>query len=129
MNIFFFCITISTSVKTSVSYFSTGCNSCIIADNLVLRETRFDGDLIWSAGVSDLPACAKACMRLKPCASFNYDDPSSVCSLYTDTAEISPEYLSNGIGMMYSAIAGWPEAVGGVLLLEPRREKTGLRGF
>ena len=80
-------------------------------DSLVLENTKFDGDQIWSASVSDVGACAKACVRLKPCASFNYDISSKVCDLKTDTADLFPENVNYGVGMFYSAIAGWPESV------------------
>ena len=89
----------------------------INADPLVQKDTLLAGQPFWSSPAVDIGACAKACMRLKICSSFNYVLNSTLCELSSDTAENRTGLVSNVTGCVYSDIMDWPATVSNVFFI------------
>lgn len=92
---------------------SAVCYQCDIhADSLVRRDVKLDGYQIWSAPTSDLGSCARACVRVKLCLSFNFDLSTRLCDLNSEViAESQIHRLKKAPGKLYSSISEWPPTV------------------
>ena len=100
-----FCILICIkSAKTTI------CD--INADTLVIANTKLDGFQFWSAPTVDIGSCAKSCVRVKLCVSFNYDFSTKFCDLNSDSLTNQPQALKSVTRAVYSSIATWPPTVG-----------------
>ena len=92
--------------------FIKSCMACEInADNLVIKDTILGGQQFWAAPAADTGVCAKACLRLKMSASFNFNIVSNFCELSSDTAENKTHLVSHILGIVYSDITYWPATV------------------
>ena len=86
--------------------------SCeISADVFVLLNTYYGGDKFWSHSVSGFGTCAKLCMRMTKCESFNFDLSSRDCDLNSDLLENNPHLGKSKRRSVYSRIKDWPEQV------------------
>ena len=88
------------------------CIACDIdADRLVNVNTRLNDFKIWSAPTTDLASCAKACVRVKICISFNYDLSTRLCDLNSESSTDHPEFMTHAPRILHSNIVEWPATV------------------
>ena len=98
------------------------CKTCDIeARTFVDSNTRMTGFTILSAPAADLASCAKACLRVKQCASFNYDLSSRLCDLNSVSSTNHPEVMTHASRSLHSDIVEWPAMV---TILAHARERT-----
>ena len=84
---------------------------CINADHLIRKDARFDGSQFWSTSTRSFTSCVKACVRVKLCASFNYNLKTKVCELNTKSSSNIPGSVTAASGVMHSNFEGWPSEV------------------
>ena len=83
----------------------------INADSLVLWDTYFDQFQFWTNTVSGIGACAKACVRMKICMSFNYGLTDRSCELNSELLSQYPDLRVTKEHTVYSKIEDWPAEV------------------
>lgn len=87
----------------------TSCASCDInADPLVERGTYLNGFKFWDHRVDHIGSCARICMRMTMCKSFNFDLLSRDCELNRELLENHPEGRGRNRNKVYSEISVWP---------------------
>ena len=84
---------------------------CTNADHLIRKDARFDGSQFWSTPTKSFTSCVKACVRVKLCASFNYNLRTKVCELNTNSSSNIPGSITVASGVMHSNFEGWPSEV------------------
>ena len=83
----------------------------IQADEIVTRDKKLDGCAFWSMQVSDVGTCARSCLRVRKCKSFNYDLSTRYCDLNDETHKRHGHSLRGALGVIYSEIDPWPPEV------------------
>ena len=83
----------------------------INAESLVQRQTYLQGFQVWSHQVEGIGTCAKLCVRLTMCLSFNFDLSSKRCDLNNATLEDNTDRGVTKVTSLYSRIKDWPETV------------------
>ena len=91
---------------------SVACDSK--ANNPVLKGKKLVGFQFWSAPTTDLKSCVKACVRVRQCASVNYDLSTKFCDLNTVSSTDNPESVTTSAGVLHSNIAEWPSEVSAI---------------
>ena len=86
-------------------------NVIIQAEEFVIRDKKLDGFAFWSMQVSDIGTCARSCLRVKKCQSFNFKISTRFCDLNDRTRVNSSDNLRMNIGVIYSEIDVWPSEV------------------
>ena len=90
----------------------TPCASCDInADPLVERDTYLNGFKFWDHQMDHIGSCARVCMRMTICKSFNFDLLSRDCELNRELLENHPEGRGRKRNKVYSKISDWPRKV------------------
>ena len=83
----------------------------INAKALVQWHTYLQGFQVWSHQVKAIGTCAKLCVRLTMCLSFNFDLSSKRCDLNNATLEDNTDRGVTRATAVYSRIKEWPETV------------------
>ena len=97
---------------TILSITQTDADQNIIdADQYVIRDKKLVGCAFWSLPVSDIGTCARSCLRVKKCKSFNYHISTTHCDMNEHTHENQGKSLSRAVGWIYSEIEPWPTKV------------------
>lgn len=91
----------------------TGCVlitiSCVVsceinAEVFVMMNTYYEGEKFWSQSGIDMGSCAKICMRLTKCESFNFDFTNRDCDINSDLLEDNPHLGKTKKKSIYSRI-------------------------
>ena len=98
-------------VSIHISCKLCGATCDINAESLVQRHTYLQGFQVWSHQVEGIGTCAKLCVRLTMCLSFNFDLSSKRCDLNKATLEDNTERGVARATAVYSRIKDWPETV------------------
>ena len=83
----------------------------IDASFIVLYGSYLSGFNFWSLNVSDIGACARACMRMTLCLSFNVDLHAGACDLNSDLLENWSGSQIKQRSRVYSRKKDWPREV------------------
>ena len=83
--------------------------SCVLS-NYVSQNIYFNGFRFWSLRVNNVWSCARACVKMKMCKSFNYDFSNGTCDMNSDilanhNGSIFREIRRHSV---YSSIQNWP---------------------
>ena len=86
-------------------------NNIIHADTYVTWDKKLVGCAFWSMQVSDIGTCARSCLRVRKCQSFNYELSTRYCDLNDQKHETHGHPLRRAVGVIYSEIKAWPPEV------------------
>lgn len=81
----------------------------IQADQYVERDRMLLGFKFWTYIVADIGVCARTCLRVRRCKSFNYQLQTSQCDMNDHPLEGYSRTVSNG--WVWSLIEKWPKEV------------------
>ena len=93
------------------SFSSNGLSCDIDASPLVVWGTYLDGFNFWSLTVTDIGSCARSCIRMTVCLSFNFNIRDRTCDLNSDLLENQPGAEIKKPNSAYSRIKDWPREV------------------
>ena len=91
----------------------------IDASSIVLYGSYLSGFNFWSLNVSDIGACARACMRMTLCLSFNFDLQDGTCELNRDLLENWSCSEIKKRSRVYSRKKDWPREVSAIHVCTP----------
>ena len=100
---------LATLFLSSWSIFGHNCD--IDANSIILFGTYLSGFNFWSLKVSDIGTCARACIRMTLCLSFNFDLQDGTCELNSGLLENWSGSEIKKLSRVYSSKKDWPREV------------------